>query len=102
MSASLKLAGLLAVKSTPRAPGSACGQRCRISAGTDFESGLVAPPPAGTRTSDDPGLLTGWKTMMLSSPQPPPRAFDASASVTGAPPVTEIFLSLPPAKNAIH
>src|SRR5215831_7351315 len=40
--------------------------------------------------------------MLPSSPQLPPRGVGASAKVTGAPPVTEIFFNLPSAKNPSH
>ena len=40
--------------------------------------------------------------MLPSSPQLAPRPRGASHSVTAAPPSTEIFLSLPSAKNPIH
>jgi hypothetical protein len=40
--------------------------------------------------------------MVPSSPQLPPRPAGASARLIGAPPSTRVFLSLPPAKNAIH
>jgi hypothetical protein len=44
----------------------------------------------------------GRNTIASSSPQVPPRAFGASQSVIGAPPVTETFFNLPPAKKPIH
>ncbi len=40
--------------------------------------------------------------IVSSSAHVPPRPLGASHSVTAAPPVTAIFFSLPPAKNAIH
>ena len=47
-------------------------------------------------------VLTGVKMIVSSSAQVPPRPAGASHRLTAAPPVTRIFFSLPPAKNAIH
>ena len=60
------------------------------------------PPADEMRSKRVPVVWLGENTIVSSSLHAPPRLLSASASVTAAPPVTAIFLSLPPAKNPTH
>src|SRR5947208_16860255 len=91
-----------AVKSTAVLPGSICGHRCVSSPApaSSFVSGSGVPPAEETRKS--PERVLGVKTIDPSSPHDPPRSSSTSQIVRGAPPLTEIFLSFPSAKNPFH
>src|ERR1700674_249665 len=84
-------------------PGKICGQRWVASPCASSVTGVSAPPAEEIRDSTLPPEVSA-AMMLPSSPQQPPRATAPTASpkVTAAPPSTEIFFSLLPAKNATH
>ena len=65
-----------------------------------MDAGSALPPSAETRISTDAG--DGAKMIVLSGSHVPPRGLATGASVIGALPATEIFLSLLSAKKAIQ
>jgi hypothetical protein len=80
-------------------PGSICGHR-RIESLSAGVSGCGVPPPEGTRIR--PELMSDVNTIVPSSLHVPPLPAFTSHNVTGAPPWTATFFTLPPAKNASH
>src|SRR4030095_10674441 len=93
---------LLAVNSPALPRGSTCGHRWLTSPSASDVIGSACPPADDTRSRLAPDPLLGENRIVPPSLHAPPRPFAASQSVAAAPPVTEIFFSLPPAKNAIH
>src|SRR3954452_11245281 len=86
-----------AVNSTALPPGSICGQRCVTSPAPSVVSAAGLSPDDVVRSSGE--RASAVNAIVPSPPQDPPRALGASASVTAAPPLIEIFLSLLSAKN---
>src|SRR5262249_435867 len=87
-------------KSTTFPPGRTCGQRWLFSPSPSAVNGLGLPPAEGT--IERPTCVSSDAMMLPSSPQLPPRPAGASHRITGSPPSTASFLSLPAAKKATH
>src|SRR5215472_5737579 len=101
LAASIRLAELDAVYRTAPPPGRTCGQRWVVSPAPSFVIRCGAPPPEDTvkRASKYARLAT----ILPSRPQLPPGTMLCPvATVSVAPPRTEIFLRIGPAKKAIH
>src|SRR5690349_16585490 len=81
-------------------PSMTCGQRCVTSPSPSCVTASGLPPAAETRTSAEVEPVA--RMIAPLSSHAPPRGAGASHSAIDAPPLMETFLSLPPAKYAIH
>src|SRR5262249_26570166 len=82
-------------------PGNTWGQRWVDEPGRSFVTAFGGVAPVSGRRDRGPAAFNA-ATILWSSPQLAPRGLTEAHSATGVPPYTEIFFSLPSAKNPTH